>query len=126
MNVSNMNVSKAVVSDKYPTLPLLRRLVVDEALVHWPRYVAALVLMAIMAGATAFSAYLLGTMINAAYVEKNYHEIVAIGVAAMLIFVVKAFATYGSAVMVSWIGNRIVAAGFGVRRRVGNAASHSP
>jgi ATP-binding cassette, subfamily B, bacterial MsbA len=104
-----MNVSKAAISEKYPTFPLLRRLVVDEALVHWPRYVAALVLMAIMAGATAFSAYLLGTMINAAYVEKNYREIVAIGVLAMLIFVVKAFATYGSAVMVSWIGNRIVA-----------------
>jgi ATP-binding cassette, subfamily B, bacterial MsbA len=104
-----MNVSKAAVSEKYPTFPLLRRLVVDEALVHWPRYVAALVLMAIIAGATALSAYLLGTMINAAYVEKNYREIVAIGVLAMLIFVVKAFATYGSAVMVSWIGNRIVA-----------------
>jgi ATP-binding cassette, subfamily B, bacterial MsbA len=104
-----MNASKAAVSDKYPTFPLLRRLVVDEALVHWPRYVAALALMAIMAGATALSAYLLGTMINAAYVEKNYREIVAIGVLAMLIFVVKALATYGSAVMVSWIGNRIVA-----------------
>jgi ATP-binding cassette, subfamily B, bacterial MsbA len=104
-----MNVSKAAVSEKYPTFPLLRRLVVDEAFVHWPRYVAALVLMAIMAGATAFSAYLLGTMINAAYVQKNYREIVAIGVLSMLIFVVKAFATYGSAVMVSWIGNRIVA-----------------
>jgi ATP-binding cassette, subfamily B, bacterial MsbA len=109
MNVSKAAISKAAISEKYPTFPLLRRLVVDEALVHWPRYVAALVLMAIMAGATAFSAYLLGTMINAAYVEKNYREIVAIGVLAMLIFVVKAFATYGSAVMVSWIGNRIVA-----------------
>ncbi len=104
-----MSVFKAATSERYATFPLLRRLVVDEALVHWPRYVAALVLMAIMAGATAFSAYLLGTMINAAYVEKNYREIVAIGVLAMLIFVVKAFATYGSAVMVSWIGNRIVA-----------------
>jgi ATP-binding cassette, subfamily B, bacterial MsbA len=104
-----MNFFKAAISDRYSTFPLLRRLVVDEALVHWPRYAAALVLMAVMAGATAFSAYLLGTMINAAYVEKNYHEIVAIGLLSMLIFVVKAFATYGSAVMVAWIGNRIVA-----------------
>ena len=48
-------------------------------------------------------------MINAAYVDKNYHEIVLLGLLAMLIFVVKGLATYGSAVMLSWIGNRIVA-----------------
>jgi len=96
-------------SDKYPTYPLLRRLLVDEALGHWPRYASALAMMAIIACCTALSAYLLGTMINAAYVNKNYHEIVALGVLAMTIFVVKALATYGSAVWLSWIGNRIVA-----------------
>ena len=66
-------------------------------------------MMAIIACCTALSAYLLGTMINAAYVNKNYHQIVALGVLAMAIFVVKALATYGSAVWLSWIGNRIVA-----------------
>jgi ATP-binding cassette subfamily B protein len=96
-------------SDKYPTYPLLRRLLVDEALGHWPRYAGAMAMMAIVAGCTALSAYLLGTMINAAYVNKNYHEIVALGLAAMALFVVKALATYGSAVWLSWIGNRIVA-----------------
>ncbi|MFZ3349964.1 MAG: ABC transporter ATP-binding protein [Xanthobacteraceae bacterium] len=96
-------------SDKYPTYPLLRRLLVDEALGHWPRYASAMAMMAIIAGCTALSAYLLGTMINAAYVNKNYHQIVALGVLAMAIFVVKALATYGSAVWLSWIGNRIVA-----------------
>ncbi|HVU43966.1 MAG TPA: ABC transporter ATP-binding protein [Xanthobacteraceae bacterium] len=96
-------------SDRYRTFPLLRRLLVDEALGHWPRYAAAVAMMAIVAGCTAVSAYLLGTMINAAYVNKNYREIVALGLLAMAIFVVKALATYGSAVWLSWIGNRIVA-----------------
>lgn len=96
-------------SDKYPTYPLLRRLLIDEALGHWPRYAGAMAMMAIVAGCTAVSAYLLGTMINAAYVNKNYHEIVALGLLAMTIFVVKALATYGSAVWLNWIGNRIVA-----------------
>jgi subfamily B ATP-binding cassette protein MsbA len=96
-------------SDRYPTYPLLRRLLVDEALGHWPRYAGAMAMMAIIAGCTALSAYLLGTMINAAYVNKNYREIVALGLLAMAIFVVKALATYGSAVWLSWIGNRIVA-----------------
>ncbi|MGA8818233.1 MAG: ABC transporter ATP-binding protein [Xanthobacteraceae bacterium] len=96
-------------SDRYRTFPLLRRLLVDEALGHWPRYAAAVAMMVIVAGCTAVSAYLLGTMINAAYVNKNYREIVALGLLAMAIFVVKALATYGSAVWLSWIGNRIVA-----------------
>ena len=96
-------------SDKYPTLPLLRRLLVDEALGHWPRYAGAIAMMGIVAGCTALSAYLLGTMINAAYVNKNYREIVALGLLAMAIFVVKALSTYASAVWLSWIGNRIVA-----------------
>jgi ATP-binding cassette, subfamily B, bacterial MsbA len=95
--------------DKYATFPLLRRLLVDEALGHWPRYAAAVGMMVIIAGCTALSAYLLGTMINAAYVNKNYPEIVALGCLAMAIFVVKALATYGSAVWLSSIGNRIVA-----------------
>ena len=104
-----MRLFRAASSDKYPTYPLLRRLLVDEAFGHWPRYVIALALMAVFAGATALTAYLLGTMINAAYVEKNYPEIVALGLFAMLIFAVKGAATYGSTVTLSWIGNRIIA-----------------
>jgi subfamily B ATP-binding cassette protein MsbA len=87
----------------------LRRLLVDEALGHWPRYAVAFALMTVVAGGTALSAYILGTMINAAYVDRNYREIVAVGVFSMLIFVVKAAAIYSSSVTLSGIGNRIVA-----------------
>jgi ATP-binding cassette, subfamily B, bacterial MsbA len=106
-----MNLSKAASSetDKYSARVLLRRLLVDEALGHWPRYAVALALSAVVAGATALSAYLLGSIINAAYDNKNFHQIVAIGLLMMLISVIRAFATYGSAVMLSWIGNRIIA-----------------
>src|SRR5580700_8016529 len=96
-------------SDDYTTYSLVRRLLVDEALVHWPRYAVAFVLMAIAAGATALTAYLLGSMTNEAYVNRNYHGIVVIGLIAMVIFVVKGFATYGSTVLLSWIGNQIIA-----------------
>jgi ATP-binding cassette, subfamily B, bacterial MsbA len=106
-----MNLSKAASSetDKYSARILLRRLLVDEALGHWPRYAVALALSAVVAGATALSAYLLGSIINAAYDNKNFHQIVAIGLLMMLISVIRAAATYGSAVMLSWIGNRIIA-----------------
>jgi len=96
-------------SDRYPTFVLIRRLLVDEALGYWPRYAAAFVMMGIAAAGTALSAYLLGTMTNEAYVNRNYHGIVVIGFIAMAIFAIKGLATYGSAVTLSWIGNRIIA-----------------
>jgi ATP-binding cassette, subfamily B, bacterial MsbA len=95
--------------EKDSTNALFRRLVVDEALPYWRRYVLAVALMGVIAGTTALSAYLIGTMINAAYVSKNYRAIVALSLFSMLIFVVKAAATYGSTVILSWIGNSIVA-----------------
>jgi ATP-binding cassette subfamily B protein len=96
-------------SDEYSTYALVRRLLVDEALGHWPRYAIAFVLMGIAAAATALTAYLLGSMTNEAYVNRNYHGIVIIGLIAMVIFIVKGFATYGSTVLLSWIGNSIIA-----------------
>jgi ATP-binding cassette, subfamily B, bacterial MsbA len=96
-------------SDAYPTFMLVRRLLVDEAWAHWPRYAVAFMLMGIAAGGTALSAYLIGTMTNEAYLNHNFRGIVIIGIIAMAIFAAKGLATYGSAVMLSAIGNRIVA-----------------
>jgi ATP-binding cassette, subfamily B, bacterial MsbA len=104
-----MKPAPAESSDDYSTYALVRRLLVDEALGHWPRYAVAFILMAIAAGATALTAYLLGSMTNEAYVSRNYHGIVVIGVLAMGIFAVKGFAAYGSSVLLQWIGNSIIA-----------------
>jgi len=95
--------------DNYSTVALVRRLLTDEALAHWPLYALAFGLMAIAAAATALTAYLLGTMTNEAYVKHNFHGIVVIGIAAVGIFTAKGFATYGSTVTLSRIGNRIIA-----------------
>jgi hypothetical protein len=67
-----MKSDKAEPSDPYPTLPLIRRLLVDEAWRHWPRYAIAFALMGVAAAGTALSAYLLGTMTNEAYVHHNF------------------------------------------------------
>jgi ATP-binding cassette subfamily B protein len=95
--------------DEYSTVTLVRRLLFDEALGHWPRYAIAFGLMAIAAAATALTAYLLGTMTNEAYVNHNFHGIVVIGLIAMVIFTTKGFTTYGASVMLSSIGNSIIA-----------------
>jgi len=96
-------------ADDYSTYTLVRRLLVDEALEHWPRYALAFVLMGIAAAGTALTAYLLGTMTNEAYVNRNYDGIVVIGLIAMGIFAAKGFATYGATVTLSSIGNSIIA-----------------
>ena len=91
-----MKDSTAGSSDAYPTFALLRRLLVDEALVHWPRYALASLMMAVAAAATALGAYFLGTLTNEAYVSHNFRGIVILGVAVMAIFAAKGLATYSA------------------------------
>jgi subfamily B ATP-binding cassette protein MsbA len=96
-------------ADQYSTRILVRRLLVDEALRHWRLYAFGLVLMAIAAATTALTAYLLGTVVNETYVNRNFHMVVVIALVAMAMFTAKGFATYGSAVTLSRIGNWIIA-----------------
>ena len=58
---------------------------------------------------TALSAYLIGDVINQAYVNRSLRGIVILGVITAVLFAIKGFATYGHSVMLSRIGNRIVA-----------------
>ena len=104
-----MKVSTAGSSDAYPTFALLRRLLVDEALAHWPRYALASSMLGIAAAATALGAYLIGTLTNEAYLSHNFRGIVILGIVVMAIFAAKGLATYFGAVMLSRIGNRIIA-----------------
>jgi ATP-binding cassette, subfamily B, bacterial MsbA len=104
-----MTVATAGSSNAYPTFALLRRLLVDEALGHWPRYALASLMMVIAAGATALGAYLIGTMTNEAYLAHNLRGIVLLGIAVIAIFAIKGVTTYVGTVALSRVGNRIVA-----------------
>jgi ATP-binding cassette subfamily B protein len=63
----------------------------------------------VAAGCTAFSAYLIGDVINQAYVNRSLTGIIVIGAITVVLFSMKGLATYGHSVMLSRIGNRIVA-----------------
>jgi len=93
----------------YSASTLIRRLLTEQGLVHWKKYAVAFVLMAIAAGCTAFSAYLIGDVINQAYVNHNLAGIITLGFITVLLFTGKGVATYGHTVLLSYIGNRIVA-----------------
>jgi subfamily B ATP-binding cassette protein MsbA len=95
--------------ERYRAFALIRRLLTEQGLVHWRKYAVAFALMAVAAGCTAFSAYLIGDVINQAYVNRSLRGIITIGVITVVLFAFKGLATYGHSVMLSRIGNRIVA-----------------
>jgi ATP-binding cassette subfamily B protein len=90
-------------------LALVRRLLQEQAGRRWRAYLIAFALMAVGAGCTALMAYLMGSVINEAYVDRHFPGIVLLGIVAMVIFAVKGLSTYGSQLMLSRIGNSIVA-----------------
>ena len=94
---------------RYGTFALIRRLLTEQGLVHWRKYALGFALMAVSAGCTAFSAYLIGDVINQAYGAKNLTGIFILGGITTALFAIKGFATYGHSVLLSQIGNRIVA-----------------
>ncbi len=94
---------------QYRPIALIRRLISEQGMVHWRQYVIAFVMMGIAAGATALSAYLIGNVINEAYINKNFPGIVFLGGVTAALFITKGLATYGHSVVLSRIGNRIVA-----------------
>jgi ATP-binding cassette subfamily B protein len=95
--------------DAYGPLAVVRRLLFDYAWAYRRRYAVAFVLMALAAGCTALPAYLIGEVINQSYVQKNLHAIVLLSVLMLVLFAVKGLATYGQAVILARIGNRIIA-----------------
>lgn len=100
---------KAVLTENSSNWTLIRRLLLEHAAVHWRRYVVAFVTMGFAAAATAFSAYLLGNVINAAYVDRNMSAIVFYAGVMVLLFSVKAATTYTGQVTMARIGNAISA-----------------
>jgi ATP-binding cassette, subfamily B, bacterial MsbA len=88
---------------------LVRRLLTEQAAGQWRRYALAFALMGIAAASTALGAYLVGDVINQAYVHKNLPGIVVLALVTAVIFMIKGIATYGQAVMLARIGNRVIA-----------------
>src|SRR5512146_477749 len=85
--------------ERYRPAKLVRRLLTEQGLVHWRKYAFAFVLMAIAAASTAFSAYLIGDVINQAYVHRNLPGIFFLGGVTVVLFTVKGLATYGHSVV---------------------------
>jgi ABC-type multidrug transport system fused ATPase/permease subunit len=88
---------------------LIRRLIMEQGAAYWRRYLLAFVLMGVSAAATAGSAWILGQVINKAYVDKDVRGIAVLSGVTVLIFMLKGAATYGHQVILSKISNAILA-----------------
>ncbi len=97
---------------RYETVALVRRLVAEQGVHYWRRYAVAFMLMGIAAAMTALSTYVLGDVINAAYVQKDFQLILWLSLAVIVMFIIKGATTYAQQVILSRIGNAIIASNF--------------
>src|SRR3954468_14258229 len=100
---------RKITDDPYGAAILIRRLIAEQGLVYWRRYLLAFSLMGIAAAATALSAYILGEVINKAYVDEDVPGIALLSGVTVLMFILKGAATYGHQVILSKISNAILA-----------------
>lgn len=100
---------KKITDDPYGAAILIRRLVMEQGIVYWRRYLTAFVLMGMAAGATAGAAYILGEVINQAYIDKNVPRIAMLSGVTVILLFIKGVSTYGHMVILSKISNAILA-----------------
>jgi ATP-binding cassette, subfamily B, bacterial MsbA len=88
---------------------IVPRLLATDGRKHAWRYARAFFFMALVAGCTAFSAWLMKDVVNKIFVDGNYTAIWVLGFTLLGLFTVKGLATYGQTMTMSRIGNRIIA-----------------
>ncbi len=94
---------------EHRTLPLTRRLLFEHVLPHWPRLALAGLCMGVVAAATAFNAWLMQPMLDKVFIGHDAWLLYVLPIAVIVLAVVKGFASYGQAVLMTTVGQRIVA-----------------
>jgi ATP-binding cassette subfamily B protein len=96
-------------ADPEGAFALMRRLLLEHATKRWKRYGLAFMLMAVTAACTALIAYLLKYIVNETYLGRNFFDVVGLGIAAMVLYVLKGVSTYGHTVVLARINSGIIA-----------------
>ena len=91
------------------TRHLVRRLVGEFLRPHLLRMALAFVAMGVMAAATAANAWLMQPMLDRVFVERDEGLLLLIPVAVVLLAVIKGFANYAQSVLMTTVGQRVVA-----------------
>ena len=92
----------------YGNTTMIKRLVAEEGVLHWKKYVVAALLMAVVAGCTAAVPYLFGKIVDQLQVQRSMDGVI-IGASIMfVVFVGKGIASYGQSTILAKIANRVI------------------
>ncbi len=97
----------SVSSDTVTTV--LKRVVAENGREHVRGYVMAIACLAVVALTTAFAAWIMESVVNEAFANKRADLVLIICGSIFAAFVLRGFATYYEAVILTKIGNNIVA-----------------
>lgn len=103
------NLQDAAPIDYTDTRYLLKRIFRECVIIHWRVFVLSIALMGVIAGTTAFNAWLIKPALNKVFVEKNHFWLVWIPITVFVVTVVKGFATYFQLFSMSVLNLRITA-----------------
>jgi ABC-type multidrug transport system fused ATPase/permease subunit len=95
--------------DRAAMWPVIKRLFMENARDHVGKYAAAIACLVTVALATAFTAWVMESVINEAFTNKRVGLVIWICIAIFVAFAIKGFASYGQSVLLNKIGNAIVA-----------------
>jgi ATP-binding cassette subfamily B protein len=107
-HAANKNAQKPHVDARF-TWSVLKRVIAENGREHIRSYVFAISCLVLVALSTAFTAWIMQSVINEAFANRRADTIWLICGSILLAFILRGFATYGQAVTLSKIGNNIVA-----------------
>lgn len=92
-----------------PASALYGRLLREYVLHYKVRLAAAIFFMIVGAITTAATAFLMKPIVDEVFFEKNPEIILYTTIAVVVIFALRGGATYGQAILMNWVGTRVVA-----------------
>ncbi|MEH6474706.1 MAG: ABC transporter ATP-binding protein [Sneathiella sp.] len=101
--------TKTDAHDRQKTSVLYGRLLREYVLQYKWRLVAAVFFMIIGAITTAATAFIMKPIVDEVFFDKNPEVILYTTLAVVVIFSLRGIASYGQAIMMNWVGTRVVA-----------------
>jgi ATP-binding cassette subfamily B protein len=95
--------------DSGTVVSVLRRIIAENGRDHIRGYAFAILCLVLVALSTAFTAWIMESVVNEAFANKRADIVWLICASILAAFILRGFATYGQAVTLSKIGNNIVA-----------------
>ncbi|RWX76633.1 ABC transporter ATP-binding protein [Neorhizobium lilium] len=95
--------------DSVTVVSVLKRVIAENGRDHVRGYAFAIFCLIAVALSTAFTAWIMESVVNEAFANRNADVVWLICGSILAAFIVRGFATYGQAVTLSKIGNNIVA-----------------